>query len=177
MRELMTDPTAMIEVRRARPADDGELSRVEVATWAPEVSPAPRPSAGAAFFGPARQPDDLLVAEFDGVVVGYAHLAQQIPVPAHQHVLELSGLGVDPPWQRHGVGRRLLQQAVREAALRGARKLSLRVLASNTAARRLYSAGGFAVEGVLGEEFLLAGRYVDDVLMALRLDGDDRVRR
>ncbi|MBW8802021.1 MAG: GNAT family N-acetyltransferase, partial [Streptomyces sp.] len=28
---------------------------------------------------------------------------------------------------------------------------------------------GFAVEGVLPEEFLLAGEYVDDVLMGRRL--------
>lgn len=167
----------MIDVRRARSKDDSDLSRVEVATWAPEATPAPRPSAGAVFFGPARRPDDLLVAELDGVVVGYAHLAQRIPVPSHQHVLELSGLAVDPHWQRHGFGRRLLRRAVREAGLRGARKVTLRVLASNTAARRLYSSGGFTVEGVLGEEFLLAGHYVDDVLMALLLDRADHVRR
>ena len=59
--------------------------------------------------------------------------------------------------------------AVREAGSRGARRLTLRVLAPNTAARGLYEACGFTVEGVLREEFLLEGRYVDDVLMALDL--------
>jgi len=36
----------------------------------------------------------------------------------------------------------------------------------NAAARRVYDACGFVVEGVLREEFLLDGRYVDDVFMA-----------
>jgi RimJ/RimL family protein N-acetyltransferase len=40
------------------------------------------------------------------------------------------------------------------------------VLETNTRARRLYEAAGFEVEGVLRDEFLLAGRYVDDLLMA-----------
>ena len=37
------------------------------------------------------------------------------------------------------------------------------------AARGLYEAAGFEVEGVLRGEFLLEGDYVDDVLMALDL--------
>jgi ribosomal protein S18 acetylase RimI-like enzyme len=106
------------------------------------------------------------VAEIDGTVAGYAKLGQMIPVPSHQHVLELNGLAVDPAGRRRGVGRRLVQEAIAEASRRGARKLSLRVLAPNSAARQLYEVCGFTVEGVLREEFLLAGRYVDDVLMA-----------
>jgi RimJ/RimL family protein N-acetyltransferase len=33
----------------------------------------------------------------------------------------------------------------------------------------MYEASGFSVEGVLREQFLLDGRYVDDVLMGRRL--------
>ncbi|WP_324612280.1 GNAT family N-acetyltransferase, partial [Streptomyces scabiei] len=56
-----------------------------------------------------------------------------------------------------------------EARRRGARRLTLRVLGHNTAARKLYESEGFVVEGVLPEEFLLDGQYVDDVLMGRRL--------
>ena len=49
------------------------------------------------------------------------------------------------------------------------RPLTLRVLGRNERARALYSALGFVVEGILREEFLLDGQYVDDVLMALPL--------
>ena len=72
--------------------------------------------------------------------------------------------------QRCGVGRRLAEACIEQARSRGARKLSLRVLGGNVAARRLYESCGFTVEGVLCEEFFLGGRYVDDVLMACLLD-------
>ena len=103
------------------------------------------------------------------VVVGYLKLSQSIALPSHDHVLRLNGLAVDPQRQRHGAGRRLVEAAMEEAQGRGAHKLSLRVLGSNTSARLLYEACGFAVEGILGAEFLLNGRYVDDVLMARQL--------
>jgi RimJ/RimL family protein N-acetyltransferase len=44
------------------------------------------------------------------------------------------------------------------------------VLSSNAPARRLYESVGFAVEGVLHGEFHLEGVYVDDVMMARRVD-------
>ena len=56
-----------------------------------------------------------------------------------------------------------------EAQSRGADKLSLRVMGSNTSARLLYEACGFVVEGILRAEFFLNGRDVDDVLMARQL--------
>ena len=43
------------------------------------------------------------------------------------------------------------------------------MLGTNVPARRLYEAGGFTVEGVLREQLLLGGRYVDDVFMAREL--------
>ncbi|MYW00343.1 GNAT family protein, partial [Streptomyces sp. SID3343] len=54
---------------------------------------------------------------------------------------------------------------------RGARRITLRVLGGNASARALYRSCGFVIEGVLEGEFLIAGRYVDDVLMALDVTG------
>ena len=85
------------------------------------------------------------------------------------HVLALNGLAVGPQRQHRGAGRRLVEAAIGEAQARGAHKLSLRVLGSNTSARLLYEACGFVVEGILRSEFFLNGRYVDDVLMARQL--------
>ena len=62
-----------------------------------------------------------------------------------------------------------MEEAKLEAARRGASKLTLRVLAPNATARRLYEACGFTVEGVLEAEFSFDGQLVDDVLMACRL--------
>jgi ribosomal protein S18 acetylase RimI-like enzyme len=84
-------------------------------------------------------------------------------------VYEVIDLAVATEYQRQGIGRALVEAAVGEAAARGARRLTLRVLSSNPGARALYESAGFAVEGVLREEFLLEGRYVDDLLMARAL--------
>ena len=63
-------------------------------------------------------------------------------------------------------------RAVEEARRRGCRKLRVRVLVTNAAARALYDAAGFVVEGVLREEFRIDGAFVDDLLMARRLTED-----
>ena len=166
-------------VRQARPEDEPGLRDIDAATWTTGVSPAPPPSVDAAFFGERIAPADVLVAEAGCVVAGYAALGSSPRLASRSHVLEIRGLAVHPARQRRGVGRRLVEACIEHARSRGARKLSLRVLGGNAAARRLYESCGFTVEGVLREEFFLGGRYVDDVLMACMLaavagPGDDR---
>jgi ribosomal protein S18 acetylase RimI-like enzyme len=157
-----------VSIRPARPDDDAELQRIDVATCTTQASPAPPPDPAEPFFGRV-DPADTLVAEIGGALAGWAKLGPFYGIPASRHVLEVQGFAVDPAWQRRGAGRALLHAAVAEARRRGARKLMLRVLGSNVPARRLYESGGFHVEGVLRAQFLLDGRYVDDVLMAHEL--------
>lgn len=133
------------------------------------LSPAPSPAPDKRFFGPDDPPEDVLLAVVDDQVAGYIKLGPVTPLAANAHVLGIKGLAVDPARRGQGLGRRLVAAAIREAGARGARRLTLRVLAPNTPARGLYEACGFRVEGVLREEFRLEGRYVDDVLMALDL--------
>jgi ribosomal protein S18 acetylase RimI-like enzyme len=155
----------VIQIRAARPEDEDALAGVDAATWTADVSPAPPPRPGTPFFGPRTLPEDVLVAEGE-TVIGYARLTQPIALASHRHVLVLGGLAVDPDRQRTGAGRLLVEAIAEEARSRGARKLSLRVLGPNTAARELYTRCGFVIEGTLRAEFLLGERYVDDVLMA-----------
>lgn len=168
-RAPLRHPVRVIAIRRSQRGDDTLLGHLDAVTWTDDVSPAPAPPAGTAFFNERTRPDDVLVAEVDGVIAGYGKLGRSITLPSHQHVLELNGLSVDPNRRRLGVGRQLIEAAVEEARNRGARKLSLRVLGGNNSARRLYEACGFVVEGILRDEFLLEGRYVDDVFMARHL--------
>ncbi len=155
----------MITVRTARVDDDAALAAIDELTWSAANSPAPPPEGPRAFFGERLDPADALVAEVDGVVAGYAAL-RATALPSHAHVLEINGVAVHPAAGGRGVGRRLVEAAVEEARSRGARKVTLRVLGPNAAARRLYARCGFVEEGLLRDEFLLLGRYVDDVLMA-----------
>jgi RimJ/RimL family protein N-acetyltransferase len=162
-----------VTIRAATAGDDAALAALDRATWSPRSSPAPPPPPGTPFFGGRATPADVLVADADGAVVGYIHIGRQFPVPAHSHVLAVHGFAVDPGRHGEGIGRHLVDAAIREAAARGARRLTLRVLGPNAPARAVYERAGFVVEGVLREEFHLDGRYVDDVLMARDLSSDE----
>jgi ribosomal protein S18 acetylase RimI-like enzyme len=162
-------------VRRAATSDLPALAEIDRATWSSKVTPAPKRPPGFPFSHDPNRLHDLLVAKVDGVTAGYVALHQAIPLPSHAHVLEINGMAVDPRLHGRGVGRRLLEAAKQEAVHRGARKLSLRVLAPNTPARRLYERCDFVVEGVLEAEFLLDGAPVDDILMACRLAASEDV--
>lgn len=159
----------MMLVRAAEPSDEPALAALQVATWSPQVTPGPVLEPGAAFFGDRLREEDVWVVDADDRLVGYLILCQPSSLASHGHALQINGLAVDPAYQGRGIGRLLVDEAKREAARRGARKVSLRVLATNETARRLYASCGFVVEGVLRDEFLLAGRFVDDVLMAHHL--------
>ncbi len=120
-------------------------------------------------------PDDTQVAVVDDVVVGYVVLGRPTGLPANAHVWAIEGLAVHPDAQGHGIGRRLVEAGIEEARRRGGSRVTLRVLAGNAAARALYEAAGFVVEGVLVGEFVLEGVEVDDVLMARRIDPSARL--
>lgn len=168
-----------VTVRRAQERDEPALARIDVVTWTSAVSPAPPPAdAGShVFFSDRTPPDAVLVAEVDASVVGWVKLQPVTAMPSHAHVWEIAGLAVDPSAQGTGVGRHLVEAAAQQCRRRGARKLTLRVLGPNAVARRLYDRCGFVVEGVLRGEFLLDGRYVDDVLMARHLAPPDPAAR
>ena len=153
-------------IRFAVPDDDEALARLDRETWShlhavkPQVRQ-PYPP----FFNERFGPRDHVVAELDGRIVGYVRLGRPTPLTANAHVRQIQGLAVADAARGHGVGRLLVRTAIAEARRQGARRITLRVLGHNTPARKLYEAEGFVVEGVLPEEFLLDGEYVDDVLM------------
>jgi len=143
--------------------------RIDRSTWTTTSSPSPPPAQGAPFFGTRTRPHDVLVATVDGTIAGYISIRPPTELPASSHVQHVTGLAVDPELQGRGLGEALLEAAAAEAVRRGARRLTLRVLAPNAPARRLYERCGFVVEGVLRGEFRLDGEDVDDVLMARTL--------
>lgn len=159
-----------VRVRPARMSDEAALDQLDRAAFADVDNVVPEAPAGQAFFGEGTRPEDVLVAEVDGRVAGYAKIRPPTSLASNAHVQQIQGLAVDPQMQGRGVGRAIIDGAVAEARRRGARKVSLRVLATNPRAQQLYGACGFEVEGVLREEFLIDGRYVDDWQLARLLD-------
>jgi ribosomal protein S18 acetylase RimI-like enzyme len=159
----------MAELRRATQADGPALRALDVASDNGWAGPGPQTPADRPFFRDGEDPADVLVAEIDGVIAGYVHVVPTLRFASNAHVRSIIGLAVDPARQRSGLGRLLLEEVIAEARAHGIRRLRLRVLEPNTAARALYERCGFEVEGILREEFFLDGRYVDDLLLALVL--------
>ena len=157
-------------IRHATLDDEDALGRLDRVTWSTLHSVQPRPQPPyEPFYNERFGPRDHLVAELDGVVVGYVRLAHPTPLACNAHVRQIQGLAVAEEARGTGLARALLRAAGEEARRQGARRLTLRVLGHNTPARGLYEAEGFVVEGVLPEEFLLDGEYVDDIFMGCRL--------
>ncbi|MFC3576464.1 GNAT family N-acetyltransferase [Streptomyces yaanensis] len=157
-------------IRLATSDDEEVLGRLDRDTWSPlhAVQPRPQPPYQP-FFNERFGPRDHLVAELDGAVVGYIKLAFPTPLACNSHVRQIQGLAVADEARGAGIGRALLRAAQDEARRRGARRITLRVLGHNAPARGLYESEGFVVEGILPEEFLIEGEYVDDVLMGRSL--------
>jgi len=158
-----------IRIRPATPADDRDLARLDHDTWSPLHAVSPRREAAGPFFDARHSVTGVLVAQVHDRLVGYVRVAPATGLPSNAHVRQIQGLAVDEAARGRGVARALLAAACDWSAARGARRLTLRVLGHNVPARRLYESAGFTVEGVLPQEFLLDGGYVDDVLMGTAL--------
>ncbi|MFI7428602.1 ribosomal protein S18-alanine N-acetyltransferase [Micromonospora sp. NPDC049836] len=79
----------------------------------------------------------------DGTVLGYAGLTVALPDEAW-----VQTIAVRRDVQRRGIGRRLLEALLAEAARLGARSTLLEVAADNAPAQRLYATYGFEPIGV-----------------------------
>jgi ribosomal protein S18 acetylase RimI-like enzyme len=165
-----TDAVSDFRIRAALRTDERDLVRLDRRTWAPDNSVAPMPEQDGAFFDAYHKPEHFLVAEQDGWLVGFVRVVQPVPLETGAHVRQIQGLAVDPDVRRKGLGRLLMEAACDEARRQGARRITLRVLSTNAAARRLYASMGFQVEGRLPAEFFIEGEYVDDILMGRSLD-------
>jgi ribosomal protein S18 acetylase RimI-like enzyme len=159
----------MITIRPAETGDDAALVSLDDAVWTPLNTPAPLPEGPRSYFD-RTDVEDVIVAVDGDSLLGYSQLRSGHKMPSHAHVIELNGLAVAADAAGQGIGKLLVEAAVAEAARRGARKVTLRVLGGNDVARRLYARCGFVEEGVLREEFFLGGAYVDDVFMARFVD-------
>jgi len=79
----------------------------------------------------------------------------------------ITTIAVDPEWQRHKIGTRLLLAAARDAMARGASSLTLEVRMSNHAAQNMYRRFNFKPVGVR------KGYYVETNEDALVMWADD----
>jgi len=88
----------------------------------------------------ARDPENLLVVEHDGALVG------SVMVGYEGHRGWVNYLAVDPDHQGRGLGRRLMERAEEILGRLGCAKVNLQVRSSNEAAIGFYSRIGYSVD-------------------------------
>jgi ribosomal protein S18 acetylase RimI-like enzyme len=167
--DVATHDANRVTLRVGDPSDAEAFAVIDAAAWSPHNSPGPAPTGDLAGYTESLARGEVLVAEWDGKVVGYLGLHPPFPVPSNRHVGILD-VAVHPDCHGRGIGTALLRYAEERAREWGMRKLSLRVLATNPGAQRLYERMGYQEEGRLRAEFLIEGQLVDDVLMAKWID-------
>ena len=112
-----------------------------------------------------RSPRGLfLVADSGGAVVGNLGLWPDAN-PASAHVAWI-GMSVAAGFRGLGAGGALLDAAVAWAATAGFRRVVLGVFPENVRAMAFYERHGFVREGLRRRQFVRAGEYHDEVLMA-----------
>jgi ribosomal protein S18 acetylase RimI-like enzyme len=107
----------------------------------------------------------ILVAEANGELRGYVQfgdvdIAEVDVRPGDQ---ELQRLYVDAGLHGTGVGRRLLEEALRHPRLATARRIYLQAWDQNERALRLYESVGFRIVGTT--RFILGTEEVEDLVM------------
>ena len=102
-----------------------------------------------------------VVAEREGAIVGFA--CAYVVGPE----LMINDIAVDPAHRGRGIGGAILTHLLQEGRVRGCRLATLEVRPSNTIARSLYEAQGFAVAGTRKGYYADTGE--DAVLMSRAL--------
>jgi ribosomal protein S18 acetylase RimI-like enzyme len=122
-------------LRAAAPADAGDL----VALWQEAAENSRRPpdtaEAVAALLG--RDPEAVILAEHDGVLIG------SVIAGWDGWRYHLYRLAVRPGWRRRGVGAALLSAAERRLADLGATRIDAMVLDDNDLGQNLWRASGY----------------------------------
>jgi len=154
-------------VRRAAAQDVPAITRIhnqgieDEATLDTETQPE---SERAAWLGAHDARHPVLVAVAGARVRGWASLNPFSARDAYRHVADLS-VYVEREMRGHGIGSLLLVDLVARAREIGLHKIVLTAFAFNEAGMTLYRRMGFVPVGVLHEQGMLGGRWVDTIMM------------
>lgn len=160
----MSQPS--INTRIATEADDAAILAVEAVSWDSSSGFPSMREPKESVFNERTTPENYVVAELDGKVVGYSRLMPKTPIAENAHVKGIYGLAVIPEARGLGVASKLLEASDEEARRQGARKIALAVFATNEPAQKLYAKHGYVLEGVAKDEFLIEGEYIDNIMLA-----------
>ncbi|GAA3875077.1 GNAT family N-acetyltransferase [Celeribacter arenosi] len=97
----------------------------------------------------------LIVAERDGMVVGYAGLTGGMRLHFGERVMTLDHLFIDENHRGQGIGRALIAHARQTAVDHGCARLTVGTRESNTHAQAAYLACGFSEVPQTGKRFVM----------------------
>ena len=106
----------------------------------------------------------VLVAELDGVVIGWASLSQWSSRSAYAGTAEIS-LYIKEEFRGRGAGRRLLEDIMREGERAGLHTVLARITTGNAVSIHLHESVGFEHVGVMREVGRKFDRMLDVLLM------------
>jgi diamine N-acetyltransferase len=163
-------------IRPARPSDVHALSELATRTWSDAFGDGISPEDEAAeleetrseaYFASALRSKTILVAEEDGALLGYVQFGDVgIPeVQVQPGDQALQRLYVEAALQGRGLGRRLMEAALRHPRLSEARRIFLQVWGKNDRAVRLYESLGFQKVGTT--TFTIGSEVMEDLVMQL----------
>lgn len=112
-----------------------------------------------------------VVAEHDGVVVGWAWATPYSPRDCYRGIAEFS-VYVERAMRERGVGRAVLTRLITVCAEHGFWKLIARIFLDNTGSRALCARLGFREVGIHYHHAQLDGLWRDCVIVERLLDGE-----
>ncbi|AXV14731.1 GNAT family N-acetyltransferase [Neorhizobium sp. SOG26] len=112
----------------------------------------------------------VLVAELDGVVVGYASYGDWRNFDGFRHTVEHS-IYVHREARGGGIGRLLMRELIARAASNGIHVMIAAIESENAASIRLHERMGFRIAGNFSEVGTKFGRWLDLTCMELRVAG------
>jgi phosphinothricin acetyltransferase len=116
------------------------------------------------WFGEHAPRHPVIVAELDGIVVGWASLSRWSDRPAYDGTVEVS-VYVDADHRGKKLGRALLEALVAAGRTGGFHNLVSRIVEGSDASIHLHERLGFAHVGVLREAGRKFGRLLDVTIM------------
>ena len=117
-----------------------------------------------AWFADHGPKNPVLVAELDGVVVGWASLSEWSDRCAYADTAELS-FYVKEEFRSRGIGKRLLEDIIQEGERVGLHTVIARIATGNNQSIHLHERVGFEHIGVMREVGQKFGRLLDVCLM------------
>jgi ribosomal protein S18 acetylase RimI-like enzyme len=149
-----------VTIRWATVEDAGAIADVHIASWRAayrDLLPAERLAAldlatrtrqWSEWLSAGGERRETLAAVRGGEIVGFATLRMPTPDPGEpDDVAEIPALYLRPEARRAGIGRRLVNESLREMRDRGFREAILWMLEGNEPARAFYEATGWRLDG------------------------------